>query len=274
VAACAANAPVLIYKKTDSTLRGNIGAELRALYHLYGGPIAYVPAYPEMGRTVVDGSLLVHGIPVAETPFGRDPLNPVACSEVRALLHPACDCVVFDGDTPDHVREAAHTILTSGTFRIIAGPGAIAGAIARLLGNPATLTWPPIPTCLVVNGSRHEISRRQIENAAFDQHWRLFHPQIPPGAHPLHVARCVGAQVRDTLEQHPCNGLLVFGGDTAYGILESLGSPPLRPIGEIVPGVPISRIDGRRELLITKAGGFGQPDLINRLRSILNANER
>src|SRR5262249_48299725 len=41
----AAGWPSLVYKKTDSTLRGNIGAELRALHRLYGGPIAYVPAY-------------------------------------------------------------------------------------------------------------------------------------------------------------------------------------------------------------------------------------
>ena len=27
----------LVYKKTDSTLRGNIGSELRALHRLYGG---------------------------------------------------------------------------------------------------------------------------------------------------------------------------------------------------------------------------------------------
>jgi hypothetical protein len=31
-----------VYKKIDSTLRGNIGAELGALERIYGGPIAYV----------------------------------------------------------------------------------------------------------------------------------------------------------------------------------------------------------------------------------------
>jgi len=55
--------------------------------------------------------------------------------------------------------------------------------------------------------------------------------------------------------------------------VKSLGLPPLRPLREIVPGVPVSRIDGRRELLITKAGGFGAPGLIANLADRLHGNE-
>lgn len=274
VAACGANATGLIYKKTDSTLRGHIGPELRALQRVYGGPIAYVPAYPEMGRTVINGHVLIHGVPLAETAFAHDRLNPVPHGDIRALLDPRCDCEVFDGDSPDHIQEAARTILASGRFRIVAGPAAIAGAMARQLGHPVDSDWPAVRTCLVVNGSRHEVSRSQIESAVFDDRWRLFEKGIPDGADPLDAAQTVGAQVRDALAQRSYDALLVFGGDTAYGILKSLGCPVLRPVGEVVPGVPLSRIDGRREVLITKAGGFGQPDLIQTLRSVLHGNER
>jgi len=109
-----------------------------------------------------------------------------------------------------------------------------------------------VRTCLVINGSRHEVSRRQMETGRFDESWRLH-----------------GSHLTDDVDLQRCDGLLVFGGDTAYGILKSIGFPALRPIGEIVPGVPVSRIEGRREVLITKAGGFGQPDLISELRSKL-----
>jgi uncharacterized protein YgbK (DUF1537 family) len=45
-----------VYKKTDSTLRGNIAAEFRALRDAYPErPLVYVPAYPDLGRTVVSG---------------------------------------------------------------------------------------------------------------------------------------------------------------------------------------------------------------------------
>src|SRR5262245_59236965 len=45
--------PRLIYKKTDSTLRGNIASELWALAGLFPDQrVGYAPAYPALGRTV------------------------------------------------------------------------------------------------------------------------------------------------------------------------------------------------------------------------------
>jgi uncharacterized protein YgbK (DUF1537 family) len=262
VAECAAGWDGLIYKKTDSTLRGNIAAELRAL----GGRVAYVPAYPAMGRTVVNGRVWVDGVPLEETSFARDALNPVRSGEVRAVVDPACDCVVFDGETDAHVEAAGGEILRSGRYRVVAGPAAIAGALARTLGRRGEVVWPRLRTCLVVNGSRHEVSRGQVEGAGFDEDWRLFVPLLADGIEAAQAARCIGSQVCGALAH---DGLMVFGGDTAYGILECLGGPALYPMGEVVPGVPVSRIEGRREVLITKAGGFGTPDLIGRVRSRL-----
>lgn len=41
-----------IYKKTDSALRGNIGAELSALYKASGSrQLSFLPAFPQIGRT-------------------------------------------------------------------------------------------------------------------------------------------------------------------------------------------------------------------------------
>src|SRR5947209_7900967 len=72
----------LVYKKTDSTLRGNIAAELRALAANLHSRIAYIPAYPALGRTVKNGHLYVHGIPVHQSPTAHDILNPVADSSI------------------------------------------------------------------------------------------------------------------------------------------------------------------------------------------------
>src|SRR5690349_18184256 len=44
------------YKKTDSTLRGNIAVELKALQQATGaGFLPFVPALPDLGRTTRDG---------------------------------------------------------------------------------------------------------------------------------------------------------------------------------------------------------------------------
>jgi hypothetical protein len=47
-----------------------------------------------------------------------------------------------------------------------------------------------------------------------------------------------------------------------------LGSHPFAPIGEVIPGVPVSQSAGM--YWITKAGGFGGPNLIDELRRKLS----
>ena len=79
----------LVFKKIDSTLRGNIGAEVAALAGAFPDrAIIVAPAFPEGGRTTVDGRCLVHGVPVDETEFARDRLSPVRSASVAELLRP------------------------------------------------------------------------------------------------------------------------------------------------------------------------------------------
>lgn len=75
-------------KRIDSTLRGNLGAELEAVLDVLGpGSIAVVTgAFPASGRTTVDGYHYVNGVPVAETAVRYDPLCPVTESHVPTLL--------------------------------------------------------------------------------------------------------------------------------------------------------------------------------------------
>ena len=66
---------LLIYKKIDSTLRGNVAAELKAVLaahksHMGEGihNIAVLaPAFPATGRTTLGGRQLVNGTPLSET---------------------------------------------------------------------------------------------------------------------------------------------------------------------------------------------------------------
>ncbi len=268
----------LIYKKTDSTLRGNIGAELSALSALYPEyRIAYVPAYPAMGRTVRSGILLVKGEPVSETDFGRDLLNPVRDSRVRSIIGDALDCAVFDGETDGDVESAADAILEDPAVRIVAGPSAIGAAIASRITKRSqfAVDWPIVRTALIVNGSRHEASARQVEQlrrpGCLPSSWQILERDIAPGEDPLQVARDTGL-LATSAAQH-LDALIVFGGDTAFGVLAAWGTPLVRPIGEILPGVAVSRVDGRQTLLITKPGGYAGDDLLCRLAAFANLSE-
>jgi uncharacterized protein YgbK (DUF1537 family) len=84
-----------IYKKTDSALRGNIGSELTAAIQASGEKhIHFVPAFPQMGRTTVNGVHYVNGIPISKSVFGQDPFEPVRHSDIREIIASQSDIQV------------------------------------------------------------------------------------------------------------------------------------------------------------------------------------
>ncbi|MCI1208082.1 MAG: four-carbon acid sugar kinase family protein [Treponema sp.] len=75
-------------KRIDSTLRGNLGTETDAMLDaLNGGYTALVvPAFPDSGRIVCGGYLLVNTVPLHKTGAALDPKNPVRTSNVMELF--------------------------------------------------------------------------------------------------------------------------------------------------------------------------------------------
>lgn len=306
-----------IYKKTDSTLRGNIASELGALLSAFPGEgLLYVPAYPLMGRTVKRGRLHVDGAPVSDTAFGKDALDPVRESHIPSLLAGHCPVVlikpdslskhseaavyVCEGESEAEVRTAVRLFMSSETIRLAAGPSAFLRHFAQMaeLARSQPAPMPEAASALIVNGSRHEASLQQLdcaeENgfltldpAAFDgtlsgPAWSILKPlSEPENVPPRGLAGRQAETVLNILRRAPLDALIVFGGDTAYALLQILGNPAIRPIGHVIEGIPISRIDaeslrpliGNRQsdlLLITKAGGFGSKDVLPLLRKALS----
>src|SRR4026207_1618494 len=75
------------YKSVDSTLRGNLGAELEAVLDIVRPDCAVIaPAFPKYGRTTVDGVQYLHGRPLHETEFGTDPTAPVKDADIARRL--------------------------------------------------------------------------------------------------------------------------------------------------------------------------------------------
>lgn len=77
----------IIYKKIDSTLRGNIGYEIDALLEKTNGLLSFVaPSYPEQSRRLVGGILIVGEKPLALTEVARHTPSPVQESHVYKIL--------------------------------------------------------------------------------------------------------------------------------------------------------------------------------------------
>ena len=279
-----------LFKKTDSTLRGNVAAEISALSSAFADlPLCYVPAYPKMGRTVRGGILYIDGIPVTETSFARDLLNPVRECHIPRLLSAECTqpvisvvaeefsallpagIYVCDGETDSDLEALANKFMQSKSFRLAAGPAGFVEYLAPLVDLPRTIPkgLPMLERVLVVNGSHNEVSIRQVQHARTHGYdagnaegiaraeeypgWVILDQSVI-NCSPVDFARQLSQTVCDILRQKEFEAIVVFGGDTAYAILSALGKPDVHPIGDVLEGVPISAIS--RHSAGLKSDGF------------------
>lgn len=155
----------ILYKKIDSTLRGNIGSEIEAILEKTGLPLCFLaPSYPEQGRTLVGGSLMVGGKPLALTEAARDAASPVRESDVRKLLtgqtplsigtialadvasgrnalreavgreqRAGRRIIVFDAASRGELATIAEVALSMERVPLLAGSAGLAGEVAKLL---------------------------------------------------------------------------------------------------------------------------------------------
>jgi len=180
--AVAAGIPV--FKKIDSTLRGNVGPELKAAAAMLGtgerpALIVASPAFPAVGRTMTDGVVLVDGVPLDDDCGGslprrlmRDGIPSVAVEGPGrglglALVRAYADgtaAVVVDAESDDDLKAVLQVSLEVDVPVLLVGSGGLArhydDAISRgsrtdhgALAGPA----------LVVLGSHSEFARSQGE---------------------------------------------------------------------------------------------------------------
>ncbi|MBB5336952.1 four-carbon acid sugar kinase family protein [Pectinatus brassicae] len=81
-----------VYKKIDSTLRGNIGAEIKAVADVFLPEIVIVaPAYPSNGRITVGGYHLLDGMLLEYTEIAHAPKTPVDKSYIPCIIRQQVD---------------------------------------------------------------------------------------------------------------------------------------------------------------------------------------
>jgi uncharacterized protein YgbK (DUF1537 family) len=77
----------VLNKRVDSTLRGNLGAELNAFKEVFlNRKIAIVPAFPKSGRTCKNGKVYVNGTALENTDVAKDPKMPITTSDALTLF--------------------------------------------------------------------------------------------------------------------------------------------------------------------------------------------
>lgn len=178
-----------IYKKTDSALRGNIGAELAAVLEASGcSRLPFLPAFPQTGRITRGGIHYVDGVPVTESPFGIDPFEPVKHAVISELIAEQCSqpvksfpalttgssilrekgILVFDAVDSDELFRTGRQLQEQDALHIMAGCAGFGAVLPELLGIDAeeSGSLPELdPRLLVVCGSVNPITLTQLERA-------------------------------------------------------------------------------------------------------------
>jgi len=172
----------MVYKKTDSVLRGHVRDELMLQMHQLGYQrVLFIPQNPSMGRVISDGQYFVNCKLLSETAFANDPEFPRKTADVIELLSgqvgdvhvmhsddalPATGIIVGEatciGDLEKWVSRIDQGMM-------LAGGGDFFQAILQHhygAAQPAVLSSPKYPF-LYVSGTSYQSSVDYIQTLAF-----------------------------------------------------------------------------------------------------------
>lgn len=327
-------APAIWYKKIDSTLRGNIGAELDAMLSTLTAPgqplVAVVcPAFPAQGRGLVAGHLDFLqaqeqrlDLPALIARQTQRPIALVTLPDVRAgksalsvtlqaTVEQGAQILVVDATTERDLTTILAAVQAVLPYALLCGSAGLIAPLARAVvqqtGAPQIEQQPVLlqPPLLAVVGSGSTMAHRQIDamrqetgvavvEVDPDQGRGLGQVQGDMRAVVLHLpqpsaetrlegdhARALAATLAETAvrlaAQLQPGILLLVGGDTTVHTLEQMGIRRLTVLAELMPGIPLLEgVDGRgrRLLLITKAGNFGDEQTLQAIYAELAIHRR
>lgn len=331
-----------IYKKTDSALRGNVGAELAAVLEAADADqIPFIPAFPKTGRTTKNGIHLIGGTPVAESVFGQDPFEPVRHSRVADILKEQTSLPiverkpgntgstqpgiqVFDASTDDDLLRIGWQLGPNGV-RLSAGCAGFAEVLASLLALSGPKPQPPLLRApfFVVCGSVNPVTLRQLNMAeqngfprfqllpeqkllpswldsadcataaetwlkAARQTGRCILDSNDPPDHQdaarrfaaehgmdmdqvrVGISTTLGHLMKRLLDSGLEATLMCTGGDTLLALMRTVNVAELIPVCELATGVVLTKFvyQGKPYDIISKSGGFGDPDLLCKLAEL------
>jgi len=260
----------ILFKKIDSTLRGNVGAEIAAALTAFGCEAAVItPAFPAMGRTVEGGYLRV-GAAQFEPVDLRARLGLETCTHVQpgavyAAMEAGARFISVDAACDRDLDTIAAAGLGSKRRILWAGSAGLASALARTLpwggplvpGSPPGMAPRPASSVLFCLGSDHPVTVEQ-------QRHLLALGRSEYVVLNLSVRQTSVERVRELVEDAAgaATALVLSGGDTASLVCRALGVRRIQIEDEIVPGIPWGHLTGGafdQSPVATKSGGFGAP---------------
>lgn len=202
---------------------------------------------------------------------------------------PGLDVWIADGVADGDLSAAVSAMDGREADVLMVGSAGLTRALAghRFAGGPAPAAGPRRVTGTIVFavGSRAARSAEQVDRLADEPETAVLRapngrlqPAGIPAARNLvlkataddagnegdagRVAADMAKHAIEIVRHAGAEALVATGGDTAIAILAASDNPALQVLGDLMPGIPYARINlgGAPLWLVTKAGGFGNPD--------------
>ncbi|MGB7135724.1 MAG: four-carbon acid sugar kinase family protein [Acidobacteriaceae bacterium] len=278
-----------IFKKIDSTFRGNTIREIALSLQLFPAPLAILaPAYPALGRGVVDGVIrvadltgertidavaLLHasGLNAAVIPAG---LSDAVLAQHIAAARRTSHLLFCDALHQSHLEAVARAAARLSHHVLWIGSGGLAHALAALEPlRPEPSLHPPPGRVVLFCGSDHPVSVAQLRHLGSSPDVATWTPgrpapaELPQAACVLVPVACGTTRKSDLAAQaehlrHGAVGcLLMTGGDTAALVCRALAVEAIELQREVLPGLPQGVLRGGPFsgcTVILKSGGFGE----------------
>ncbi len=282
-----------LFLKIDSAARGSIEGQvtgaLAAWRVDHPDAVAVIcPAFPDLGRTVRDGQILVEGRPVHQSVARVDPVTPMTRSRLDRIIKGAIRAnvdelesrcggrLICDAESNDDLDGLAAALLRIGPRAIAVGSAGLAAATARSWPHPDTSAdvQPAIARStrvLVAVSSLHPAALAQAKRLQatiqFESAAELIMTpsQREDGQHAAAIATRFGERVAQTLEGGGFDAIVLVGGDGAGAVFDSLGVERIAINSSILPGTADGRVIGGPAhglRIVTKSGGFGGSDAL------------
>ena len=255
-------------------------------------PAGKDPDYPGLTSDLVEILSSPSGRPVSLIPL---PVSLLPLKEVRGPIEELARAlvmrtglVVADAEVDQDLDALARAAIDLPNV-LLAGSAGLAGAAARAWGFAAPAPAAPAPGgWLVVAGSRHPATRAQVDalEASGSAGARLDGAREPDLAKVVAALRAgkpaflsintglegaaqdiaarLASAVKAVLAEVSPALLVLTGGDTAQAVMRALGARHIELTGAPASGLALGRlvVDSTSTIpILTKAGGFGAPDL-------------
>lgn len=285
-------ANAVIFKKIDSTLRGNPGDEIAICLDVFECDLAVItPAFPEMGR-VVRGEYLysdrdrdwqpVH-LPSFLRAQGLPGCEHATPGALASALNRNCRYLSFDAEASGDLTAIIRNVLLLNRRILWAGSAGLASALAAALfpalrGETSAPSIEKSPVLFAI-GSNHAVTAEQVTRLIGRYPIECLDAA---SATPESVASALSSR-RHTLLTIPretsadrlaillnsgrqsLGALLVSGGDTAALVCRALEAQAIALEDEIVTGLPWGILEGGLAHglpIATKSGAFGSPEAL------------